>query len=160
MTAAPSDPIISKADICAELGISPGDWQKWRKAGYLPPASGRGNSTLLAAMRGIIAAVRAEAEAVTPYAAAPVGVPPGAVLIADAEGMVAEVVAAYDRALAEALTAIEVEISALHRPPVAPEKAKRCRAAEGARTELYAVRRRAAGFGRNAVALAARWAEQ
>ena len=157
---APSDPTISLRAFSAELGISVTALQRFRRAGHIPQAAGRGNTTLLAAMRGVIAGVNAEAADATPYTAKPVEVPEGAVLIADAEATLARMAGAFDAALADAVAAVEAEISALHRPPVAAETAKRCGTAEGMRTELYAARRRVAGLGRNAMALAEGWAEK
>ena len=157
---APSDPTISLRAFSAELGVSITALQRFRRAGHIPQAAGRGNTTLLAAMRGVITAVRDEAADATPYAAKPTGVPEGAVQIADAEAVVARLTGAFDTALADAVAAVEAEVSALHRPPVAAEAAKRIRKAEGARVELYASRRRTAGLGRQALALAEGWAEK
>lgn len=156
---APSDPAIPIHVLGEELGISLSSLQRWGRSGHIPKTSVRGTTTLLAAMRGIIAAVRAEADDTTPYIVPAVDLPSGAVPFTDAEAITARLVDAFDAALADAVGTVEAEISALHREPVAFDAVKRCRAAEGMRTELYAARRRTAGLGRNAMALAEGWTE-
>lgn len=153
---ATADPIIVPAALAREVGVSVQAIHKWTRAGHIPTAE-RGAIPLLAAMRGIVRAVQAEAAATEPYEVKAPAVPEGAILLADLAPILDRIAVKFDVALAEAVGAVDAEVSRLHRPPVSAASAWQARQAEALRTSLYAARRRAAGLPPAALGLVAEW---
>lgn len=153
---APADPIISIRALATEVGVNVQTLQRWNRAGYLPSA-GRGATTLLGALQGIVRAVQAEAVETEPYEVKAPEIPPGHVLVADVVPALDRIAQAFDAALSDAVTATEAAASHLRRPPVSAASARQARQAEAVRASLYTARRRTAGLSNAALGLVAEW---
>ena len=153
---APTDPTITFRDLSDQVGVSLHLLKAWQAAGFLPSA-GRGKTTLLAALRGIMRALEAEAEDKTPYRATVYEIPEGHIPEAEADAGLGRVAAALDDALAQAIRAAEAVASEGHRLPVTREGRQRAARGEAARTRLYAGRRRVASFPQVAKGLIQAW---
>lgn len=153
---APTDPVISLRALSDKTGAPLYLLRAWVREGFLPSA-GRGKTTLLAALRGILDALDADAEDDTPYRVSPQAIPAGHIPVAEADARLSVVTAAFDAALADALTAVERAASDALRPPVSAEGRKAARRAEVARRRLIIARREIAGFPRAARDLARAW---
>ena len=123
---APTDPVISLRALSDKTGAPLYLLRAWVREGFLPSA-GRGKTTLLAALRGILDALDADAEDDTPYRVSPQAIPAGHIPVAEADARLSVVTAAFDAALADALTAVERAASDALRPPVSAEGRKAAR---------------------------------
>ena len=73
------DPVVATRALADAAGIPAATLRRWQKAGHIPRPR-RGNTTLVGALRGALAAIRAEAADPADYAAPqPAAIPDGAV---------------------------------------------------------------------------------
>lgn len=148
-----NDPVISLHALSAELGISVTSLRRWAAAGYIPRV-GKGTTTLLAALRGIVQAVAAEAADTVPYRVNDPEAVTGTVLLSEALPALERVAQAFDAAIVEAAGAAS---QASLRQPLTPAGTAAARQAEAVRTSLLAARRRAAALPQGCLALAQEW---
>lgn len=148
-----NDPVISLHALSAELGISVTSLRRWAAAGYIPRV-GKGTTTLLAALRGIVQAVAAEAAETAPYKLNEPDSIPGTVLLSDALPALKRIAQAFDAAIVEAAGAAS---QASLRQPLTPAGTAAARQAEAVRTSLLAARRRAAALPQSCLALVSEW---
>lgn len=146
-----NDPTVTLYSLSSELGISISSLRAWARDGYIP-RNGKGTTTLIAAMQGILRAVRDEAADRTPYEVKPIQIEPGFVKVSEVMPALDRIAAAFDAALVDAIKTTQstaLELSA----PAVTTTAGEIKANERARAALIASRRRAAGYSADVFAL-------
>lgn len=92
-----SDPVVATRALADAAGIPTATLRRWQKAGHIPRPK-RGYVPLLAALRGALAAIRAEAADPAGYAAPqPAAIPDGAVPRDQLDAMLDHLVREADR---------------------------------------------------------------